>query len=234
MSTKTKDAAKEPKIEVKYIKHTFSSEEKNTLGQSLARVFGERRGKEAEFDQVKAHFKSEIAEKDARIENLSTSLVNGFDMRNESCVVILAPEQKKKFFYLEAGFNPANLGQEPVLIEEMTPADFQQELLEAESKFEKRIEIPLFQATDRDYGNLAVGTFNGRWYSALRIRVGRHEITERLDTEQKGFKNRHDAVSRAGRLALEWFNEKLKADAKGFEQPLLDAIAPHVQPDRVE
>jgi hypothetical protein len=233
MSTKTKDAAKEPKIEVKYIKHTFSSEEKNTLGQNLARAFSDRRGKEAEFDQVKAHFKSEIAEKDARIENLSTSLVNGFDMRNESCVVILAPEQKKKFFYLEAGFNPAE-PREPALVEEMTPADFQQELLEAESKFEKREEIALFQATDGAFGAVVVGTFNGRWYSALRIHVGRHEIMERLDTEQKGFKNRHDAVARAAKLASEWFKEKFKADAKGFEQPMLDAIAPHVQPDRVE
>jgi hypothetical protein len=215
-----------PTIQVKFLKHSFSVEEKNALGQQLAQRFSERRGKEAEFDQVKASFKSILAEKDAAIENLSTSLVNGFEMRNKPCIVLYRPSEREKDFYLEEGFESKDHSL-PVLTEPMTQSDFQQELLQAESRFDKREEIDLFTATERDSGVLAVGMLAGKWYTALRIKIGHHHIDERLDTEQKACRQRFDAITSAGKRALEWMQERLQKDAKGFEDPLLKAIGAH-------
>lgn len=214
------------KTEQKFLKHEFTQEERNEMAKSLARTFGELRGVHSEFDQVKASFKSRIAEKESTIEKLSTDTMNGFDMRNIECVVVLRPKDKKKDFFKADGFNEEAPGK-PLLIEDMTLNDFQQELIEAESKFEKREEIALFQATDRDRGVIVVGTFGGKWYSAIRISINRHVIEERLDSEQKAFKNRFDAIKVAAKRAADWFEKELKTDAKGFMDPMNKAIDAH-------
>jgi hypothetical protein len=232
---------KPPTVQIKNIKHTFSPEERNAIGLSLAQSIAEKRGVEAEFDQVKASYKSKVTEKEARIDNLSTSLVNGFDMRNVSCVVIFELPAKKKSFYIEGdwekiakehGLDKIFDRIEPVLVEDMTAADFQQELIEAESKFEKREEIALFNPTERDSGIIVVGMFNSKWYSAIRISIGKHKLEERLDSEQKTFRKRFDAITNAGKRAVEWLRKEMSKDAKGFEDPLMKAIALHSE--RVE
>lgn len=218
------------KNEIKYLKHTFTQDEKVDFSSKLARAIAEKRGKESEFDGVKAQFKSELAKLDANMDALATAVMNGFEMRNEQCVVFLNPREKKKFYVLAATHNPEIWDPPKVVLEEdMTAEDFQQELIEAESKFEKKVEIPIFKATERDSGLLIVGMFQNKWYAALRIVVGKKELKERLDTEQKCFKHRKDAISKKGKAALEWFKENFPQDYKGFEQPCLDAVAAQME-----
>lgn len=215
----------------KHLRHDYTPTEKAELGISLAQLFAESRGIEAEFSQVKDSYKSKLSEKAASVEKISTDMVNGFDMRNQSCVVVLRPKDRKKDYYLEEGFNEKAPGK-PVLIEEMTPNDFQQELIEAEGKFEKREEIVLFPPTERDRGILVVGMFNHKWYSALRITVGRHQLEERLDSEQKSFKKRFDAIHSAAQAGIVWFEKVMAKDAPGFKPGILNAVA--AQKERVE
>ena len=226
---------KTPKIEVKYLKHEFTIEERNQLGADLARAIADKRGKEAEFDSVKSQYKAEISEKDAKVDTISTSIMNGFEMRNEPCYVVLMPQAGKKAFFVKTAWDkaskevgPAAMFEKcpivPAIVEDMTEKDYQQELIEAESKFENRVELHLFQSTERDSGVLVVGMFNNKWYSALRIKVGKYALAERLDTEQRAFKNRFDAITKAGKRALDWFTDTMPKDAPGFKDSILSCI----------
>jgi hypothetical protein len=199
------------KIEVKNIKHSFTNEERNEIGANLARTIGGLRGTEAEFDQVKASFKARITEADARIDKLSTDLVNGFEMRNKRCIVVFYPAERKKRYSLEGGDMTV------VLEEEMTKDDFQAELLQAESAFDCREEITLFKPQNNDEGLLVVGRLASKWFSALRVRIGKLELTERLDSEQRSFKQRPDAVAHAVKRVNAWAKENLKDLADGFK-----------------
>lgn len=232
MKTDTTTKTPDHKIEVKNVKHEFTQDERNQIGGDLARSIGEMRGIEGEFDQVKASFKARITEKESRIDALSTNLVNGFDYRNERCVVLFNRGNGEKTYYLESRWIewlaekgvPSPMGN-PVLIEKMTQDDFQTELLQAEAKFEHRCVLDIFPAAGEDRGELIVGKFGARWFSALRIKVGKSTLEERLDSEQRSWKTRTDAVSRAGKRASEWFKETFKDEAKGFEEPLAKMLA---------
>ncbi len=217
----------EPKIEKKQIKHTFTEPERNTIGGDLARSIAGLRGVEAEFDQVKASYKAKTTEAEAKIDNLSTSLMNGFEMRNLPCVVQFRPKDRKKDYYLETLWNERN-GETPiVLTEDMTAQDFEQDLIQAESKFDHREEIQLFQATEQDSGILVVGRFAGKWFGALRLKIGKLEISERLDSEQKCFKKRPDAVNHGVKRAADWAKENLKEHAKGFDDSFRAVVDAH-------
>lgn len=217
------------KIEIKNVKHTFTPEERQAQGQDLARSVGDLRGIHAEFDQVKANYKAKITEKEAKIDSISTSLVGGFEMRNKRCLVAFRPDKREKDFFLVDDNNKLIEPAVAVLTEPMTREDFQQELIDAESLFEKRKEIDLFIPTDTDRGVMVLGRFQNKWYSALRIQVGKHKIEERLDSEQKAFKVRGDAVHRAGKRAMEWLKDNLKDNAKGFEEPIAKVIAAQIE-----
>jgi hypothetical protein len=119
----------------------------------------------------------------------------------------------------------------PILVEDMTQADFQQDLIEAESKFDKREEISIFEA-GADKCSIVVGVFMGKWYSAVRLNVGKHVFSERLDSEAKAFKHRWDAINTAGKRLMDIIARVLPKDAKGFEEPLAKALEPHKE--RVE
>lgn len=220
MSTKKEEPQK---LEIKNVKHTFTDTERNGLGSDLARCIGGLRGIEGEFDQVKASFKAKITESEARIDNLSTSLVNGFEMRNKKCRVVFRPKDRLKDYFLEESKN----GDPPVVTEEMTRDDFQADLLMAESKFDFREEIQLFQPQDNDAGILVVGKLAGNWFTALRVRIGKLELTERLDSEQRAFKKRPDAVSHAVKRANAWAKDNLKDLAQGFQASFESVIEAH-------
>lgn len=223
------------KIEVRSLRHNFTPQEKADIGASLAREIGTHRSVEADFDQVKADYKAKLAKIDAQINDLSTNLMNGFDIRPERCIVIFRPQDKKKDYYLESVVTEEGkllIGEKPLATEDMTPQDFQAELIEAESKFEHREEIALFPPAEGDFGTLIVGKFGGKWFSALRIVIGKQKLEERLDSEQKSYKKRSDAVQRGGKRALDWLEETLKDHAKGFMDPIGNAIAAHLE--RVE
>lgn len=212
------------KIETKVIKHDFSNAEKQQRGEELARTIAELRGVETEFDGVKADYKAKIESKKTQIESLGTAVVNGFEMRNVRCRVEFLPKIRKKHFYPEN----ADEGAKPVLVEDMTSEDFALELIEAESKFDTREEITLFPATERDNGILVVGRYHGKWYSALRITIGKHRIDERMNSESRAYKQRVDAINTAAKRALTWLSETLGKDAgKGFADPINKAIEPH-------
>ena len=225
-----------PKIEVKSLKHVFTEPERNVIGGDLARSIAGLRGIEAEFDQVKASYKARTAESEARIDALSTNLMNGFEMRSEKCVVIFRPKDRKKDYYLEADYTDSKTGKKalpPVaLTEEMNQQDFDLELIQAEAKFDDREEITLFQPTEKDSGTLIVGRFAGKWFSALRVKIGKLELTERLDGEQRCFKARADAVTHAIKRVSDWAKVNLKEHAKGFEDSFQKCAEAHK--DRVE
>jgi hypothetical protein len=211
-----------PETIVKSVKHTFTPSERGGLGDDLARAIGALRGVETEFDGIKASYKAKTAEVEARIDGLSTNLINGFDMRNERCVVVFRPKDKKKDFFLEGDKTEI-----PILVEDMTRDDFQAELIQAESKFDLREEIQLFQATETDNGVLVVGRFVSKWFSALRVKIGKLTLEERLDSEQRSFKLRPDAVSHAIKRVNQWASENLKEHSKGFQDSFKAVVDAH-------
>jgi hypothetical protein len=220
------------KTEIKNVKHLYTGPEREQLGMDLARAFGTLRGVEVEFDQVKQSYKSKTAEAEARIDRLSTNINNGFDLRDASCVVVYRPADKEKDFFLETEAQPFiedNYlpedwdGISPVLTERMTTDDFQQELIEAESKFDCREEIELFKPTESDRGILVVGRLAERWFSALRVKIGKLELTERLDAEQKCAA----AVLVAVKRFNTWAKKNLKELAAGFAESASGVIEAH-------
>jgi hypothetical protein len=213
------------KIEVKSVKHTFTQDERNNIGGELARTIGGLRGIEAEFDQVKASFKARITEAEARIDKLSTDMVNGFEMRNAKCVVHYRPQDRKKDFIQEEDWNEFGPEAHPALTEDMVPADFQAELIQAESAFDNRKEIELFPRANNDFGVMVLGSLKGRWYSALRIAIGQNVLNQRLDSEQPSDKTRWGAIRRQAVYLEQWLTEKLgKDNAKGFKDPIEKAL----------
>lgn len=224
--------APDQKTETKLVKHTFTTDERNEIGTNLASALNSKRGVEAEFDQVKASYKSKAAESDARIDNLSTLLMSGMEMRQKRCIVVFRPKDGKKDYFLEEKEVTAN-GNVPVLTEDMTSDDFQVDLIQVESKFEEREELPLFPETGDDRGVIAVGRLKDRWFSALRIKVGKQSIDERLDSEQRSVVNRFDAVKSSAARATTWLKTAIGTEAaKGFEESIKALI--ESQKERVE
>ena len=226
-----------PKIETKAVKHTFTPEEITGLNGDFRRSYDSLKAVEAEFDSVRATYKSKITEAESRMATLSATLNAGFEMRPERCRVVFDPKQSKKFFYLESMLQIDQDGDitydnDPVLIEPMTPADFQAELIEAESKFDLREEIALFQPEKDDLGVLTVGRFNKQWYAALRVKIGTRILTERLDSEQPSCKKRFDMVKRACKGFTEWLKDNLgPEEAKGFQNDLATVLEKHKERD---
>ena len=197
----------------KVVKHTFTEPERREMGNELARAHGSVKQIETEFEGVKASYKAKISEKESIIETLSTNLVNGFTMKEKDCRVVFdVPASKKRFYAAESTDNTEVLAEEA-----MTQDDFQKELIEAESVFGKRKEIELFPSIDQDRGVLVVGQLKDRWYSALRLTIGKKKLEERLDSEQKSFKQRYAAIKTAIARADEWLSASFgKESSKGF------------------
>src|SRR5262245_48383874 len=126
------------KIETKFIKHTFTPDERAQLSNDLVVALATRTTTEKEFENVKATWKAKVTESEARVDTVAATLRAGFEMRQTRCRVTYRPKDRKKDYFLEAQQDG-----EPVLIEEMTEADFQADLLAAESAFELREEITL-------------------------------------------------------------------------------------------
>jgi len=222
-----------PKVEVMTIKHEFDSSERQQIGGDLARTIGSLRGIQSEFDQVKASYKAKITEAESNMNRLSTDLVNGFEMREQRCVVVFRPRDRKKDFIAEEDWNDFGKEALPALTEDMTQADFQTDLLQAESTFDRRCEITLFPRTANDFGLMIVGTLKGRWYSALRVTIGRHMLNQRLDSEQPSDKSRWGAIKRQALWLETWMLEELgKEAAKGFKEPIEKAL--NEQKEKVE
>lgn len=230
MSDKKEKNGTPPRIEVKKVNHKFTVEEFKALGQSLAEEYSHLTNIQLEGEQMKKALKAREAEAEARIGSLSTSIQNGWELREQRCRVAYDPKARKKRYYDEEDEE-----QKTVLLEEqMCDDDFQQELLQAESRFDHREEIELFPMTDADYGRMVVGQLGKYWYAAVRARVGQVKLDERLDSEQPiTAKERWGAITKAASRYQKWILETLgKDNLAGFEEPLEQALAPHKE--RVE
>jgi hypothetical protein len=211
----------QPKIEVKSVKHLFTLDERDALGGEIAQQLAKLRGLEAELQQVKDSYKAKTSECEAKIDSLTTQRINGFEFRNKRCRVDFRPKERRKLYFLEDA--PADA--QAVAIEDMTAADFQADLIQAEAKFEHREEIELFKPVGNDRGVMAVGKFNGTWFAALRVNIGTLKVEERLDSEQACAKKRHDIIKRSSKRFLELLTERAGRDvAKGFEQGIAAVI----------
>lgn len=202
-----------PIIVKRQVKHTFEPAEIAQLNVEFGQAYDTLQTIEAEFASVKASYKAKLEEAGSRMVTLRATINAGFELRLTELQVIFRPADKKKDFYLLAG--PIE-NQAPLLTEDMSPEDFQQDLIQAESIFSKRQELTLWAAGD-DHGILIVGQLGGKWYSALRGNVGTIKVEERLDSEQKAYKTREGAIIIAADRALKWLEEILGPETmKGF------------------
>lgn len=205
-----------PPVIKRSVKHTFTEPERSALSTELINALAMKSTTEADFDSVKASYKAKVSEAESRVESIAAALRCGFEMRPKDCNVIFRTKDRKKdIICIET--------KEIVATEDMTADDLQMDLLAAESKFECREEIILFEAGD-DRGVLAVGRLGKLWYGALRLKVGKNALQERLDSEQKAAKRRADAIVSTAKRASEWLKANLKELSKGFEQPLAKAL----------
>ena len=227
------------KTVTKRIQHTLTTKETAGLNVEFRNAFQNLKVILSEFDNVKATYKAKITEAESRMETLNATLTAGFDWRDEILVVIFDAKAGNRLYLLAGDVKAAQSDPElaanlkPVLVEKMTEEDYQTELLQAEAEFENREEIELFPPTKNDSGLLVVGRQAEKWFSALRVKIGTREITERLDNEQICSKKRYDQISRSCKRFTEWLTENLgEEEAKGFLNQLALVKAGHA--DREE
>lgn len=209
-----------PQIEVKLIKHTFTTEESNDLGMQLARAHTTLSEIDAEFELLKSNFKSRTAEQEAIIGRASSARLAGYEMRNARCRVVFRPKAGKKDYFLEHAESNAA----PVLTEEMTGADMQAHLIPDEPKFENREALKLWHENGNDslmeVGRLTpelCGSKTAMWFAALNVMVGGCVLLESLDNNQPCATKRIDIIRRAAKRCKAWLMDELgKETAEGF------------------
>lgn len=187
------------------------------MSENLVVALGQVDTEEADFDSVKATCKAKIEQAQSQVQALSSALRAGFELRTKDCTVAFDVKARKKTITCVET-------EEVVAVEDMTADDLQTELQLAESVFEDRVETPLW-VCGQDQGLLVIGSMNNRWYSAVRLSVGQHRLDERLDSEQRAYKKRDDAVNEAAKRAYKWLKDNFKEAAKGFEDNIAAAVA---------
>ncbi len=225
-----------PKLKIvkRSVKHEFTPEEIAALNVEFGGAYDAVQSVTADFDSIKAVHKAKITEAESRMTTLRCRINAGFENREKPCVRILDLAKGKKYFFLETDIHPETglvlNPDKPVITEDLTDADRQQELLEAEEAFENRENIELFKPAGQDVGTLTVGRLNGKWFSALRVTIGKNTVKERLDGEQKTTKGRPDAVKQGVKRFTAWVEEQLgKEPAKGFTNAANLVIAEHAE-----
>lgn len=217
---KTKPQLKKVK---RSVKHVFTPEETANLNVEFRQAFANLKAVQADAANVKSQLKAKETEAESRMETLNSTLQAGFEFRDTPLVMVADFKEGKKFFYLESLLVDGELPKdaEPAITEAVTDADRQQELIEAEGRFECKEDIALFAATQSDSGIMTVGRMDGKWFSALRVTIGTRILSERLDAEQPASKKRADQVKRTAKRFSEWLNENLgREEAKGFQNAL--------------
>lgn len=209
-----------PVIVDRPVKHQFTDAEMSALARKLGGELDQLKAYEDEFDSIKSTWKGKIETSEANVSAIGTLCRSGFEFRITPCRVEFdVPNKVKRFFVADTG--------EAAGEEKMTPDDYQQELVQAESVFERKEVIPLYDA-NTDKGAIIVGQLKGKWFAAARLNVGAKMLTQRLDSEQKSFKNRWDSIQTASKGALAWIEENVDVKAaKGFVDVFAKAIEPH-------
>lgn len=218
-----------PIIVKKRVKHVFTFDETHELHMGLLKSLENYRALESEFDSVKATYKAKLTEAESQRDTLMALIRAGWEMRDKDCEVKMRPADSKKDYYV--WLRNAVTGDEQqvaVLTEDMTKEDFAQDLFRAESIFSNKAELVLWEA-GADRGIIVVGAFGDRWFSAVRGNIGAQQLEERLDSEQRSYKVRYEAIERAAKRCQEWLVEVAGKDvAKGFT----DAIAKAVEAEK--
>ena len=214
------------------VKHTFTAEETAQLNVEFRQAFANLKAVQADAANVKSQLKAKETEAESRMETLNSTLQAGFEFQDTPLVIVMDFEEGKKFFYLESLLVDGELPKdaEPIITEPVTDADRQQELIEAEARFECKEDIALFTPAGADSAIMTVGRMDGKWFSALRVSIGTRIINERLDAEQPASKNRADQVKRTAKRFQEWLVENLgREESKGFVNSLELVKAEHAE-----
>ena len=222
-----------PKIIKRNVKHVFKPEEIAALNIEFGQAYDRVKSVEKEFDSIKAKYKSMTAEAESRMETLRASINAGFDFRDKNFMVVMNMREGKKYFFDQTRLPDGELLEPSSLVadfsEPITDEDRQQELIAAEAKFEKRETIVLFDSPD-DHGTLDVGRFEGKWFSALNVKIGDQAIVERLDSEQPCSKKRFDRIKQAVKFLNGWLDDQFDREiAKGFKNSLELIKAQHAE-----
>lgn len=200
-------------IVTKSVKYLFTNDEKMEFAIQLASSHGEARNLEDELAKIKSQFKAQAEAISGRVALLSQRIAGGMEYRDQPCAVVYDAQKGRKYYFPVNG--PA--GQPAALEEAMTPSDYQQDLIIADSAFDDVTHLAVFEAGN-DYGQIIVGKQNEKWFSAVRMKIGNSEIAEKMDSESPSSKKRSDAISRASKRALEWIANQLGRDAaEGFK-----------------
>lgn len=211
------------KVTTRVVKHSFTADEvaqKNVDYHNMEKAVASIK---AERDSAADSYKAKVSEADARRQKIGADIDAGFELRDQKVVVVTDFKAGTKSFYLESilvdGELPKNA--EPVIVEDVTDADRQQDLIESEARFEKREDIDVFPAAGDDSGILTVGRLGAKWFSALRVKIGTRVLEERLDAEQPASKKRPDQIKRTLKRFGEWLEENLgHEEAKGFKNQI--------------
>ena len=221
-----------PPIVVKRtVQHKFSELEVAKLNVDFRQAYAERVSKESAAKAAANTHKALVTEAICRMDTINALLQAGVEDRLKDCIVVFRPAAKKKDFYVKPEDETVAtveqlvaLGEKPVATEDMAPQDFEQDLFRAESAFDDKAELVLWNV-EADKGAIIVGKQNGKWFTALRCSIGNKNITERLDAEQPCSKVRFDAIKRAGKRCCEWLAETLDKDvAAGFKAKIEEVV----------
>ena len=76
-----------------------------------------------------------------------------------------------------------------------------------------------------------MGRLDGKWYSALRIKIGTRKIEERLDSEQVLRQETvFDQITRSCKFFSDWLDKNLgREEAKGFKNGIELVKAEHAE-----
>lgn len=223
------------KSEIKRIRHQFTPDEIAAKNIEYRQANRKAAAVAMEFDSVKARYKAMVSEAEARASGLDALIEGGFEMRDEKCVVIYDVAEKLKHYHLETALVKGELPKDsvPAHTEPMTDEDLQISLVDAEAQFENVENIALFipaigSGDTVDSGLLSVGRFRDKWYSSLRVNIGKNQLQERLNPESKAFKNRIDAIKTTIKRFRAWLVESVgKESAAGFDTALDEVIETH-------
>jgi len=111
----------EERIVTKFLKHTFSEEERKVIADQLAQAVADHQAAEDQLRAVRDQFKSRISEAEAKISGCAQKLNSGFEMRDTECRMVKDYRAKEvSYIRLDTG--------EIAEIRTMTAAEAQMEL----------------------------------------------------------------------------------------------------------
>lgn len=206
-----------PLIEKRTVKHLFTPEELAELNLQFGQAYDAVQTAESDFAAVKAVHKAKIEEASSRMVTLRATINAGFEMRSMDLEVFFFPKEGMKEYSIPRP-GGSKVPRLVMLREKMEPADYDQELFHAESIFEDRESVLCWIDCD-DRASIRLGTHNGKWYSAVngRLLAGKSKLDTRLDSFQKAYKTRFDALQAGANLLIEWAEETLgKEPAKAL------------------